>query len=503
MPKHYRPPVSYFRIPRRSLMACLVGKKREGNASKHITRSQAVKYLQVSLTVFRQLCVYKGVFPREPKKKVKGNHHTYYHIKDILFLKHDTLIEILRARRACKKKTKKAEAKKNLDLVERLNRQKPPLDLNRIVIERGVLAPVLIMTFSMCFFDRANIFKLNEFIRVEDCVMSGKPIFLAHINYRKPSFLLKAEVQRQTISWLTPHALQQVLSPEIDYKIMLTFLDVHELINVEYPPILDPRLEALAAMSFYAVGVMQIFTPCQDTLMPMLGESWWSRCFFSQLLLHVHVPMESLLFVIPAFGGVVSWEGEGAPFPESDQNITHQIVDRPTQRRKFLPETMFSHRPPHLSPFIDNEAEGHVPEYAENIKRLQAAARNKVLPMPGVGEEDFGDPQKLLGIIDRAEKIEAAEKKTEDPFGCVTSGSILRIITSHLRHHITSIYEKVHFRRKLRGYDCDKQHWQAVRSVLSKLNCRFGMRGFFNTQLGSDFYSLGYPTSSARIASVI
>lgn len=42
-------------------------------------------------------------------------------------------------------------------------------------------------------------------------------------------------------------------------------------------------------------------------------------------LIYCQVPRESLLFVIPAFVGVVSWEGEGAPFNESDQSITHQV----------------------------------------------------------------------------------------------------------------------------------------------------------------------------------
>lgn len=43
------------------------------------------------------------------------------------------------------------------------------------------------------------------------------------------------------------------------------------------------------------------------------------------LVFHFQVPRESLLFIIPAFGGTVSWEGEGAPFDETDEDITHQV----------------------------------------------------------------------------------------------------------------------------------------------------------------------------------
>lgn len=66
-----------------------------------------------------------------------------------------------------------------------------------------------------------------------------------------------------------------------------------------------------------------------------------------------------------------------------------------------------------MSPFVDNETEGYVPDYADTIKRLQAAARNEVLPLPGMGTEDLEDPQNLLveGVINRAEANEAAERK--------------------------------------------------------------------------------------------
>ena len=39
----------------------------------------------------------------------------------------------------------------------------------------------------------------------------------------------------------------------------------------------------------------------------------------------IQVPKDSLLFVIPAFGGTVSWEGDGSPFGEADEQITHQV----------------------------------------------------------------------------------------------------------------------------------------------------------------------------------
>lgn len=155
-----------------------------------------------------------------------------------------------------------------------------------------------------------------------------------------------------------------------------------------------------------------------------------------KIFLSREVPRESLLFVIPAFGGVVSWDGDGAPFKEADQSITHQIVDRPTQGHTYLSREYVQPQwiydcinariilptedylvgripPPHLSPFVDNETEGYVPDYAETIKRLQAAARNEVLPITGMGKEDLDDPQNLLveGYISRTEAIEAAERK--------------------------------------------------------------------------------------------
>lgn len=95
-------------------------------------------YPNIGFTYFRRLCIFKGITPREPKKKFKGTHHTYYHVKDIAFLHHEPLVEIHRTIRTHEKKIKKAEAKKNLERANKLREQTPKIRLDRIIKERYV-----------------------------------------------------------------------------------------------------------------------------------------------------------------------------------------------------------------------------------------------------------------------------------------------------------------------------------------------------------------------------
>jgi pescadillo protein len=82
------------------------------------------------------LCILKGIHPREPKKKFEGHNKTYYHVKDINFLAHEPLLEKSRELKAYERKIKKARAKRNEHLADRLESNRPSYTLDHLVKER-------------------------------------------------------------------------------------------------------------------------------------------------------------------------------------------------------------------------------------------------------------------------------------------------------------------------------------------------------------------------------
>jgi len=264
----------------------------------------------------------------------------------------------------------------------------------------------------------------------------------------------QAELQGVPITWLTPYSFSQQLPDDVDYRMMLTFLEfyttlmgfvlfkLYTSIGFHYPPKLDNELadegETLSALVLHKQDTQQALSTKTKDLGHQLQEklkgiaedkedkdekdvekeeeeevkelkqlsdqlldgavlnsaekyaSLFKDCYF---FLAREVPRDSLEFVIRSFGGRVSWSGSLTGEAESSPHITHHIMDRPSQKHIFLgreyiqPQWVYdcanycallpTHEyapgaslPAHLSPFVDNEAEGYVPARQQEIEAM-------------------------------------------------------------------------------------------------------------------------------------
>ncbi|KAG6556455.1 hypothetical protein Mapa_002398 [Marchantia paleacea] len=445
--KQYRPP----------------GKRKEGSIAKYTTRNKALNRLQIKLPEFRRLCILKGIHPREPKKKFEGHNKTYYHVKDINFLAHEPLLEKGRELKAYDRKIKKAKAKKNRELAQRFDRLRPAYSLDHLVKERYPsfidalrdMDDPLTMLHLFATLPADNVHKIPvERVQIARRLSLEWQAYITRTHSLRKVFVsvkgiyYQADVTGQKITWLTPHVLSQVLPNDVDFRVMLTFVEFYETLvgfvnfklyhalGLNYPPVIDERLEKATAG---VEELMEVVNSEGTTEEQEDEETIRCKTLFKDLKIFLarEVPRDSLLFTIRAFGGTVSWDGDGAPIEESDETITHQIVDRPTQGHKFLSRDYVQPQwvydccnarillptdayvlgrvpPPHLSPFVDNEAEGYIPEYGETIKRLQAASVKHVLPLPGAEEEmDDVNKSEEAAAIRRSEAADIAAKEQQ------------------------------------------------------------------------------------------
>ncbi|KAF9998053.1 mRNA-binding ribosome synthesis protein nop7 [Entomortierella chlamydospora] len=485
-------------------MAKLQKKGKSGAAVNYITRNQALKKLQVTLADFRRLCILKGIYPREPKNKKKANKGstapaTFYYAKDIQYLMHEPILGKFREYKTFAKKMAKVMSKGQYSTAKTLAENKPIYTLDHIIKERYPtftdalrdLDDALCMVFLFATMPKTDKIKAET---VENCQRLAAEFqhYVLHTRSLRKVFLsikgiyYQAEIKGQTITWLVPYQFSQDVPTDVDFRVMLTFLEFHQTlcgfvnyklysdVNLVYPPALDLKLdEGGAGMNALIIESTQSAANiaknvissessvaaslskeekqrlqesekrlkslsnkiahiqesnedesmngvsgsgsdnAEDTLdefptpLPNTDgsssntvtfmdiqkasqhltqfQSLFSNCY---IFLSREVPRYSLEFVLRAYGGNVGWDavlGEGSPFDENDDRITHQISDRPTQGHRFLsrqyvqpqwaydsinaakilaaePYHIGKTLPPHLSPFVEAKEGDYVPD---------------------------------------------------------------------------------------------------------------------------------------------
>ena len=227
-----------------------------------------------SLPLHSRLCILKGIHPREPRKKPAGRHKTYYHVKDILFLAHEPLLNKFRADAAFERRVRKARAKKGEDAARTLEADRPVHRLDHLVRERyptfndalrDLDDPLsLVHLFAALPSDSkagvpAAAVAASKNLATEWAAWCARSHSLRKAFISVKGYYFQASVRGNTVTWLAPHALAQVLPPDVDFKVMSTFLELacttmrHVLARLyadlgsPYPPRADAALDGAAA----------------------------------------------------------------------------------------------------------------------------------------------------------------------------------------------------------------------------------------------------------------
>ncbi|KAF7537666.1 hypothetical protein G7054_g3554 [Neopestalotiopsis clavispora] len=267
-------------------MAGRVKKKGQSGAAKnYITRNQAIKKLQISLPDFRKLCIWKGIFPREPnnRKKVSKSSTastTFYYAKDIQYLLHEPLLQKFRDQKALEKKISRALGRGDVTDASRLERNaarpektgKPPYTLDHLVRERYPtfvdalrdLDDALSMLFLFANLPSTSSVPAKMIARCERLCLEFQHYLIVSQSLRKSFLSIKgiyyqATIQGEDILWLVPYKFNQRILGDIDFRIMGTFVQfymtllkfvnfrLYSSIGLVYPPKFDAKKDELAA----------------------------------------------------------------------------------------------------------------------------------------------------------------------------------------------------------------------------------------------------------------
>jgi pescadillo protein len=181
-----------------------------------VTKGKAVKKLQLTSREFQRLCILKGVFPVEPRKKLDNK--VYYAIKDIKFLAKEKLISQFRSIKAHAKKINKYKLRKDDAAVRKLTNAAPEYSLHHLLKERYPTfldairdlddALSLICLFASC---PSNKDIPNELITLSERLWREFELYImASHSVRKVFLSIKgiyyqAEIHGQRVTWLVPY----------------------------------------------------------------------------------------------------------------------------------------------------------------------------------------------------------------------------------------------------------------------------------------------------------
>lgn len=435
----------------------------KGEATQYLTRSNAIRAMQVSLSDFRKLCILKGIYPREPRKKFKGNTKTYFHVKDLKILQHDQMLDKFRSIKAHLKKHKRLLGRREVKQAETHMKKTPKYNLAPVIKDRypTFVDALRDLDDALCL---VSLFAqlpqhLTLDIKKDDLVTCQRLFkdFMLYCSLSQSitkSFMsikgmyYRVEIMGVQVTWIVPYKFNTKMPFDVDYKVMGTFLEFYKALVkfVNYKLFSDlgfsypfaegqyPQVASGSASGTYLdckvvrdwqANVRKMFedndeanevdpafanSPEMIKLRNRQEAARKQRRLFdgSLFLLSREVPTYILQYLLLSFGGDFVVQDD-LPEDEAEaakilKRVTHICMDRPLPvgeqpakgkeyvqpqyivdcinnlfllpTKPYLPGVA---APAHLSPFIDNVAEGYMPDRQREINALAGVDEQEMI----------------------------------------------------------------------------------------------------------------------------
>ncbi|TRY51033.1 Pescadillo-like protein [Cryptosporidium tyzzeri] len=527
-----------------------IKKGTRGDSAMFITRAQAIKRLQVSLADFRRLCILKGVYPREPKKKLSGLDKTYYHLKDIIHLKHDPILSRIRELKIHLRKYRKAMGRNDKTKARSIRENKPIITLQHIVKERYPCFVDALRdlddALSTCslfaslgaddnYSIHSNMIKKSTYLIDEFMYLVSELGFLTKSFISIKGFYFQAKILGETITWLVPHQFAQSIPDEVDFKVLSTFLEfyhsllkfvnfkLYQLNNLTYPPTINTPIfdNGGRFLSLHAYNLSKL----NSNISSNVEQKVEKKRIFEGLTFFIsrEVPLLPLAFVIKSFGGKVGWENQFSSIKQDDEGITHYVIDRPINFLKSFidkhpncefiqPQWVFDSMnesirlptrpygpgeklPPHLSPFVDDSTQGYIPTQRQVLDEIKESNSHK--SQSYLSEDESTEIDELS---EHDSDIEVQQAREDAYFDSIereqslsTSNEIDSIDSEHkdssnftTESELTNTKDKVNIARKLAKKRKEEEQREQQKTLLKKKHKRLLQRIEYSNKIASE-----------------
>ncbi|EAY18218.1 Pescadillo N-terminus family protein [Trichomonas vaginalis G3] len=405
-------------------------KGKEGKSSNLVKEDEAIERVALDPKDMGRMAILRGVYPKVSPKD-KNSPWAYFHKKDLQMINSDPMAWFIRDHANWLKHHEKRYNRKELDQTpepvapyDQLIRSRYPTFADAIKDLDDALTTVALFAqmSGSDILDSARVLKCRHLLAEFHYYVSHKHLLTKGF-ISKRGFHFEAQIEGLPVVWLIPHQFTLSKDPDVDYTVLLNFLELYEnllsfvnlrlfkLIGLKYPPEYDqkkwdsgfyidaiidnneqPVVESVAEAPADAKVDMDkvagIFAKAAAETVENDEEKADSGVFGNYVFtIGRETPRDALALIIRSLGGRIIWDESS-----KDTSITHTITDRKVinervlSRKYIQPQWVFDclnkHSsldcapyqpgqvlPPHLSPW-DAPVQPEAPEEIDDREVL-------------------------------------------------------------------------------------------------------------------------------------